>query len=128
MLSEIPLRLAFAKLVSALATSLTAFSALNKLPIHFAISEPYADSNVIPITSAACQEKILPNNCFQTGIAVNPSAFIRLNSSLALLNSSANIGKLLEIARKNWLKLIVRDGSSRNNCCVWTFNPFHEDA
>ena len=100
-LSETPLRLAFAKLVSALAISLIDFFALNKLATQSIISELYADNNVIPITSADCQENKLPRSCFHTGTAVCPSDFIRLNSSLALFNSSTNIGKLLDMARKN---------------------------
>ena len=88
---------------SALSSSFTASFALNNPPTQSTISFPYTVSKVIPIVKAVCQENKEETTCFQTGVADFPSAFKALNSFLALLISSARIGKLLLIAEKNTL-------------------------
>ena len=73
----------------------------------------------MPTTKAVCQEKIDEITCRNTGIVIFPSARNALLLAEALFSSSASIGRLLEIARKNCWADIVSDGSSRATCCTW---------
>ena len=99
-----------------------ALSALNKPFTHVPISLPNAVSKVMPTTKAVCHERMEARTCRNTGIVILPSARSNLLLVEARFSSSASIGRLLEIARKNCWADIVSDGSSRATCCTWKDN------
>ena len=96
-----------------------ALSALNRPFTHAPISLPNAVSKVMPTTKAVCHEKMEEITCRNTGIVIFPSARSALLLIEARFSSSASIGRLLLIARKNCWADIVSDGSSRATCCTW---------
>ena len=70
----------------------------------------------MPTTSAVCHETMPERSCFQTGVACWPLRVIASYSLRARAISSARMGRLFEIARKNMFAPIVSDGSSRATC------------
>ena len=115
----------------ALRTSSSASRPANSCFIHAPISLLYAVINVMPTTSAVCHDRMDFSNCFHTGTtwvcwsAASPLLASRkaLFSSTARFNSSVSIGRLLEMARKNWLAPMVNDGNSRATCWIWNPRP-----
>ena len=99
--------------------------ALNSPFTQSTSSSPYMTSSMMPVVRAVCHENKEESICFHTGTPFCPD-FTKLSySTRALFTSSAKMGRLLEMARKNIWGPIAREGISRAICWILMCRPLN---